>query len=92
MTNRISLDELSGMFSRYCDAVARAGYDVTNYRLQLGDEANSYRAMDNGSGTLGTGSYGYLGDTRREAYRALLLMAQTLEDIRYNTNKLEKSA
>jgi len=83
MSTPISISDVRAMFVRYCNAVERAGFDSSNYRLQFGDSANSYRVLDNGSGTIGTGSYGYLGDSKREAYRALSLMSEVLEDVRY---------
>jgi hypothetical protein len=87
MANKITFAELSGMFARYCTAVQMSGIDSSNYRLRMGDEAHTYSALDDGAGTIGTGSYGYLGDTKREAYRALLVMAQALEDVRENNRK-----
>lgn len=87
--SKISNDDLRGAFKGYCDAVARAGYDVTNYRLQMGDSANTYRALDGGGGTIGTGSYGYLGDTKREAYRALYCMAELLNDMAYKSRRAQ---
>lgn len=87
MANRITNEELRGAFKGYCDAVARAGYDTTDYRLHLGDASNAYRATVGGDGTIGTGSYGYLGDTKREAYLTLSKMADLLNDIAYKSRR-----
>jgi hypothetical protein len=77
------------MYTRYCAALSRAGYDVSEYRLYTGDASNSWRSLIGGTGTPGTGSYGYLGDTKRDAYRALFVMAQLLEDIDYDKQRAE---
>lgn len=82
--SKVSISDVRGMFARYCRAVERAGVDVSSYYLREGDSVLPWRAECGGSGTIGTGSYGYLGDTRREAYRALYVMAQTLEDMAGN--------
>ena len=81
--SRKSLDDVRGAYKSYCDALDRHGYDVSEYRLQLGDASNSYRSLIGGAGTPGTGSYGHIGDTSGEAYRSLIVMSQLLDDLRY---------
>ena len=52
--SRKSLDDVRGAYKSYCDALDRHGYDVSEYRLQLGDASNSYRSLIGGGGTPGT--------------------------------------
>jgi hypothetical protein len=80
------------MYTRYCAALSRAGYDVSEYRLYAGDRDHAWRSMIGGTGTPGTGSYGYLGDTKATAYRSLYVMAQILEDIDYDKQRAEYAA
>lgn len=91
-----SLDDVRGMFTRYVCAVNRAGIDASGYRLRVGDSVNAWRVFDTANGSqapaLGVGGYGYIGDNRREAYRALFVMASVLEDLRYMAEREERAA
>lgn len=88
MSNSVSASDVRGMFARYVKACERAGVDVSTYRLREGDSANAWRvertvnALGGVSGTIGTGSYGFLGNTRKEAYKALWFMACAIEDVK----------
>ena len=82
---KITVQDINGAWKRYVTALQKHGLDVSSYVLQNGTAATSWRAHvigDNGGASAGAGG-DFLGDTRAEAYRALINRAQVLEDLQH---------
>lgn len=82
---RITVQDINGAWKRYVTALEKHGVEVSQYRLQNGTAATSWRAHvigEHGGASAGLGG-DFLGDTRAEAYRALINRAQTLEDLQH---------